>query len=209
MFQTGSVQRNAFQLGGLAAVVVSAAFQQGAFQGGAFQVYSGYAVAPTTASSAFQQDAFQQGAFQMYGGTYVVPIPTPDVRKPSNWHPDDAIQPRRAERPIIYVDDKGRPIEAGATPLPAVEPAEQASAAREDIPLDLLASQLAVEAQAIAAMAMARIDDELARFLIIQQIEALAAEDARNMAMIQQIILDVMARELDDEEAMMLLAASV
>jgi hypothetical protein len=91
VFQTGSVQRNAFQLGGTSRV--SAAFQQGAFQGGAFQLYSGGA-SGTTPSSAFQQDAFQQGAFQMYGGTYVAPTTTPGG--PGGWGISSDVQ---------YIDD--------------------------------------------------------------------------------------------------------
>ena len=208
MFQTGSVQRNAFQLGGVGRT--SAAFQQGAFQGGAFQVYSGSVTPPAGPSAAFQQGAFQGGAFQLYSGYQDTGPETPDTSRSGRWHPDDAKRPRRPVKPIIYVDEDGNPAELGKKPAPAApEPVELTPAAREDIPLDLLASQLAEGAQALAAAAMARIEDEFARFLIIQQMEALAAEEARNAAIIQQIIFDVVSRETDDEEAMMLLAASV
>jgi hypothetical protein len=209
VFQTGSVQRNAFQLGGVSRL--SAAFQQGAFQGGAFQVYSGSVTPPDGPSAAFQQGAFQGGAFQLYSGYQDTGPETPETATRSGrWHPDDAKRPRRPVKPIIYVDEDGNPVELGKKPAPAApEPVELTPAAREDIPLDLLASQLAEETQALAAAAMARIEDEFARFLIIQQMDALAAEEARNAAIIMQIIFDVVSRETDDVEAMMLLAASV
>jgi hypothetical protein len=143
-------------------------------------------------------------------GTVVPPVPPPPPPPSGRWHPDDAKKPRRGPKPIIYVDEDGQPVELGRKPPPVVaEPQETVPAAREDIPLDLLASRLAEDAQALAAAAMARVQDEIARFLIIQRIEALAAEEARNAAIIQQIILDVVSRETDDEEAIMLLAASV
>jgi hypothetical protein len=203
VFQTGSVQRNAFQLGGTSRA--SAAFQQGAFQGGAFQLYSGGA-SGTTPSSAFQQDAFQQGAFQMYGGTYRAPT---DTRRPGRWHPDDAKRRRRPIRPIIYVDEDGNPVELGQKPAkiePLARPLKPAKKA--DIPLDILASQLSNEVQALVAAYMRRLEDEYSRFIIIQQMEAIAAEEALNAALIRAIIKDVVARQMDDEEALFLMAAA-
>lgn len=126
MFQTGAVQRNAFQLGG--ASRTSAAFQQGAFQGGAFQVYSGTA-STTPPSSAFQQDAFQQGAFQMYGGTYRPPTPsTPTITGGwSDWMPrkprrkDEEDEPEietPAPREVVKTDKVVTGVVQYAPPLP-------------------------------------------------------------------------------------------
>lgn len=177
MFQTGSVQRNAFQLGGSAGP--SAAFQQGAFQGGAFQLYSGY-----------QNN----------------PVPD-DARRPGGWYPEERKR-RRPERPIIYVDENGNPVELGQKPA-KIEPLSKPlkPAAKAEIPLDLLASELAEGVQAQAAAYMRRVQDEYDRFLIIQQMEAIAAEEALNAALIRAIIKDVVARQMDDEEAFLLMAA--
>ena len=180
MFQTGSAQRNAFQLGGVVPEVASAAFQQGAFQGGAFQVYSGYQNNPATE----------------------------DARRPGGWYPEEKRR-RRPERPIIYVDEDGNPVELGQKPA-KIEPLSKPlkPAPKEEIPLDLLASELTAEVQALSAAYMRRLEDEYSRFIIIQQMEAIAAEEALNAALIRAIIKDVVARQMDDEEALFLMAAA-
>lgn len=150
MFQTGSVQRNAFQLGGVTVVVPS---------------------------SAFQQDAFQQGAFQMYGGTYVSPATTVTSQTGGGWwkkkKPDKesakliwSLLPKSEKREIV-IDAVKQALDA-APDAPQIDPAVAADALLMEQTLsELRRIKYAETLLARIERAIAEIDDEDAILLAL------------------------------------------